>query len=109
MVGLHQDTPEGSFASGNIAQVLRQARASLKDPSRPFTPTERREWSGAINGLWHTLDVDWDRTAYSVWTTVREATRSRVFRLAALLLLESTFAQELQVLYNSRGSVYAEV
>ncbi|CAM9300125.1 unnamed protein product [Ectocarpus sp. 12 AP-2014] len=30
------------FAAGNIAQVLRQARASLKEPSRPFTPTERR-------------------------------------------------------------------
>ncbi|CAM9429533.1 unnamed protein product, partial [Pylaiella littoralis] len=41
---LCQDAPlEESFASGgNIAQVLRQARASLQDPSRPFTPTERR-------------------------------------------------------------------
>ncbi|CAM9270357.1 unnamed protein product, partial [Sphacelaria rigidula] len=29
------------IAPGNIAKVLRHARASLKDPSRPFTPTER--------------------------------------------------------------------
>eukprot|EP00903_Cladosiphon_okamuranus_P010075 g9544.t1 len=42
MAGLDQGNPEEPFASGNIAQVLRQARASLKDPSRPFTPTERR-------------------------------------------------------------------
>ncbi|CAM9197269.1 unnamed protein product, partial [Laminaria digitata] len=37
-----EDVPQDFPASGNIAQVLRQARASLKDPSRPFTPTERR-------------------------------------------------------------------
>lgn len=39
-----EDVPQAPIiASGNIAKVLRQARASLKDPSRPFTPTERRE------------------------------------------------------------------
>lgn len=32
------------IASGNIAQVLRLARSSLKDPSRPFTPNERRKF-----------------------------------------------------------------
>ena len=40
---LRDDVPQEFPASGNIAHVLRQARASLKDPSRPFTPTERRE------------------------------------------------------------------
>ncbi|CAM9395885.1 unnamed protein product [Scytosiphon promiscuus] len=31
-----------ALASGNIAHVLRQARASLKDPSRPYTPVGTR-------------------------------------------------------------------
>lgn len=35
-----------ALACGNIAHVLRQARASLKDPSRPYTPAERREHIG---------------------------------------------------------------